>query len=93
MDVAFRSASFSMGNGRFSIGQSGGSMELATLFHVVPTVSEFVKLNLCSSIRLRKTRQKGTRLQGEMTKQLYPRLKAQILEQVWRIRILVFWIR
>ena len=75
------------------MGQSAGNMELATLFHVEPTVHDFVKLNLCSSINLWKIRHKGTRLQGEMTKQLNPRLKAQTLEQVWRIRTVVFWIR
>jgi len=88
MDVAVRSASFSVGNGRFSIGKSGGSIELATLFHREPTVSDFVLFH-----NLWKIRHKEARLQGEMTKQLNSRLKAQILEQVWRIRTVVFWFR
>jgi hypothetical protein len=80
MDVAFRPASFSVGSGKLCIGQSGRSVELVSLFYLGPTVSDLVKLNLCSSIRLWQIKQKGTTLKGELTKQLNPRLKAQSLE-------------
>ena len=80
MDVTVLPDSFSVDSGKLSIGQSGGSVELVTLFHVGPTVSDFVKLNLCSSISLWQIRQKMDIVQGELTKQLNPRLKDQTLE-------------
>jgi hypothetical protein len=76
MEVAFRPACFPVGNGELSKGQSGGNVELATLFHLVPVVNKAER----------------ELLHGELTNQFNCRLKAQTLEQLWKIHTVVFWI-